>query len=390
METRSILHLDLDTFFVSVERVRDSRLNGRPIIIGGSSDRGVVSSCSYEARSFGVRSAMPMKMARAMCPEAVFIRGDMELYTKYSRMVTDIIADKAPLYEKASVDEHYVDLTGMERFHGCASWSHELRDTIIRETGLPISIGLSVNKTVSKIAAGEAKPNGEREVAQQQVLPFLDPLSIRKIPMIGRKTYHTLRSMGISTIHTLRVIPAEMLGSLMGQNGMEIWKKANGIDNTPVIRYSEQKSVSTEHTFDRDTTDTVMLNQMIVSMTEKLAYELRRQEKLASCLTVRIRYSDFDTRRLWQRRMLIRLIGVKVSGLVRGVQQLNMFEDTPEMVNLYMTMDRLRGRFGRHAIRRAAGVMTAAERSERELRKASELLAEKSRIEERLRGWHFH
>jgi DNA polymerase-4 len=349
-----------------------------------------------------------------MCPEAVFIRGDMELYTKYSRMVTDIIADKAPLYEKASVDEHYVDLTGMERFHGCASWSHELRDTIIRETGLPISIGLSVNKTVSKIAAGEAKPNGEREVAQQQVLPFLDPLSIRKIPMIGRKTYHTLRSMGISTIHTLRVIPAEMLGSLMGQNGMEIWKKANGIDNTPVIRYSEQKSVSTEHTFDRDTTDTVMLNQMIVSMTEKLAYELRRQEKLASCLTVRIRYSDFDThtlqqrvpytafdhlliseaqnlfRRLWQRRMLIRLIGVKVSGLVRGVQQLNMFEDTPEMVNLYMTMDRLRGRFGRHAIRRAAGVMTAAERSERELRKASELLAEKSRIEERLRGWHFH
>lgn len=220
--------------------------------------------------------------------------------------------------------------------------------------------------------------------------------------------------MGISTIHTLRVIPAEMLGSLMGRNGMEIWKKANGIDNTPVIRYSEQKSISTEHTFDRDTTDTVMLNQMIVSMTEKLAYELRRQEKLASCLTVRIRYSDFDThtlqqrvpytafdhlliseaqnlfRRLWQRRMLIRLIGVKVSGLVRGVQQLNMFEDTPEMVNLYMTMDRLRGRFGRHAIRRAAGVMTAAERSERELRKASELLAEKSRIEERLRGWHFH
>jgi DNA polymerase-4 len=403
MENRSILHLDLDTFFVSVERVRDSRLNGRPVIIGGSSDRGVVSSCSYEARSFGVSSAMPMKMARAMCPEAVFIRGDMEMYTKYSRMVTDIIADRAPLYEKASVDEHYVDLTGMERFHGCASWAHELRDTIINETGLPISMGLSVNKTVSKI-----------EVAHQYVIPFLDPLSIRKIPMIGQKTYHTLRSMGISTIHTLRVIPAEMLESLMGQNGMEIWKKANGIDNTPVISYSEQKSISTEHTFDRDTTDTVMLNQMIVSMTEKLAYELRRQEKLASCLTVRIRYSDFDThtlqqripytafdhvligeaqslfRRLWQRRMLIRLIGVKVSGLVRGVQQLNMFEDTPEMVSLYMTMDSLRGRFGRYAVRRAAGVMTAAERNERELRKATELLAEKSRMEERLRGWHYH
>jgi len=415
MDSRSILHLDLDTFFVSVERVRDSRLNGRPVIVGGGSDRGVVSSCSYEARSFGVSSAMPMKMARAMCPEAVFVRGDMEMYTKYSRMVTDIIAEKSPLYEKASVDEHYIDLTGMERFYGCARWAHELRGTIIKETGLPISMGLSVNKTVSKIAAGEAKPNGEKEVAQQYVLPFLDPLSIRKIPMIGQKTYHTLRSMGISTVHTLRVIPAEMMESLMGQNGTEIWKKANGIDNSPVISYSEQKSISTEHTFERDTTDTVMLSQLIISMTEKLAYELRRQEKLASCITVRIRYSDLDThtlqqripytafdhvlineaqslfRRLWQRRMLIRLIGVRVSGLVRGVQQLDMFEDTPEMVSLYMTMDTLRGRFGRHAIRRAAGVMTAAERSERELRKASELLSEKSRMEERLRGWyHVH
>lgn len=412
MESRSILHLDLDTFFVSVERVRDSRLNGRPVIIGGSSDRGVVSSCSYEARNFGVSSAMPMKMARVMCPEAVFIRGDMEMYTKYSRMVTDIIAEKAPLYEKASVDEHYIDLTGMDRFYGCSMWAHELRNTIIKETGLPISMGLSVNKTVSKMAAGEAKPNGEKEVAQQYVLPFLDPLSIRKIPMIGQKTFHTLRSMGISTIYTLRTMPAEMLDSLMGKNGIEIWKKANGIDSTPVISYSEQKSISTEHTFERDTTDVVMLNQMLVSMTEKLAYELRSHEKLTSCITVRIRYSDFDThtlqqripytafdhvlinearnlfRRLWQRRMLIRLIGVRVSSLVRGVQQLDMFEDTPEMVSLYMTMDSLRGRFGRNAIRRAAGVMTAAERSERELRKATELLNEKKLMEERLHQWH--
>ena len=213
--------------------------------------------------------------------------------------------------------------------------------------------------------------------------------------------------MGISTVHTLRVVPGEMLMSLMGQNGWKYGRKPTD-RNSPVISYSEQKSISTEHTFERDTTDTVMLSQMIISMTEKLAMSYRRQEKLASSITIRIRYSDFDThtlqqripytafdhvligeaqslfRRLWQRRMLIRLIGVKVSGLVRGVQQLDMFEDTPEMVSLYMTMDSLRGRFGRHAIRRAAGVMTAAERSERELRKASELLAEKSRMEERL------
>lgn len=411
MESRSILHLDLDTFFVSVERLRDSRLNGKPVIIGGGSDRGVVSTCSYEARSYGVSSAMPMKMARAMCPEAVFIRGDMELYSKYSHMVTDIIAEKSPLFEKASVDEHYIDLTGMDRFYGCAQWSHELRRTITRETGLPLSMGLSVNKTVSKIATGEAKPNGEKEVDQQYVIPFLDPLSIKKIPMIGQKTYHTLRSMGISTVYTLRSIPHEMLESLMGKNGTEIWKKANGIDTTPVISYSEQKSISTEHTFEKDTTDIVMLNQLLVSMTEKLAYELRHQEKLTSCITVRIRYSDFDTqtmqkripytafdhilidnakelfRRLYQRRMLIRLIGVRVSSLVRGVQQLNMFEDTPEMVRLYLTMDSLRGRFGRNAVRRAAGVMTSSERSERELRKAEETLNEQKLMEERLRGW---
>src|SRR5512136_3285518 len=145
---RSILHLDLDTFFVSVERLKNSRLNGKPVIIGGMSDRGVVSSCSYEARRYGVSSAMPMKMARNMCPDAIVIRGDMELYSNYSNMVTTIIAERAPLYEKASVDEHYVDLTGMDRFFGCSLWAQELRHDIIKQTGLPISSGLSVNKTV--------------------------------------------------------------------------------------------------------------------------------------------------------------------------------------------------------------------------------------------------
>src|SRR5665648_433519 len=414
MESRSILHLDLDTFFVSVERVRDSRLNGRPVIIGGGSDRGVVSSCSYEARSFGVSSAMPMKMARTMCPGAVFIRGDMEMYTKYSRMVTEIIAEKSPLYEKASVDEHYVDLTGMDRFYGCSRWSHELRNTIIKETGLPISFGLSVNKTVSKIAAGEAKPNGEREVGQQYVIPFLDPLSIKKIPMIGQKTYHTLRSMGISTIHTLRGIPAEMLGSLMGKNGTDIWKKANGIDSTPVISYSEQKSISTEHTFEKDTTDMIKLNQLLVSMVEKIAFELRKQEKLTSCITLKIRYSNFDTHtlqkripytsfdhvltdiakelfgRLYQRRMLIRLIGVRFSHMVRGVQQLDLFDDTPEKVSLYMAMDKLRKRLGRNAVMRASGVMTVAEREEKALKQLENAIKEQNMMEERLRGYQMY
>ena len=408
---RSVLHLDLDTFFVSVERLRNSRLNGKPVIIGGMSDRGVVASCSYEARKYGVSSAMPMKLARNLCPDAIVIRGDMELYSNYSNMVTSIIAERAPLYEKASVDEHYVDLTGMDRFFGCSLWSHELRREIMKETGLPVSMGLSINKTVSKIAAGEAKPNGEMEVRKDIVLPFLDPLSIKKIPMIGDKTYHSLRSMGISTIYTLRNIPADMLEKLMGRNGLEIWKKANGIDSTPVISYSEQKSISTEHTFDKDTTDLHRLNQLLAGMVEKIAFEMRNQEKLTSCVTVKIRYSNFDTHtlqkripytsfdhvlidiarelfsRLYQRRMLIRLIGVRFSHLVRGVQQLDMFDDTPEKVSLYMAMDRLRKRFGRYAVRRASGVMTISEREEKELKQLENTVKEQQMMEQRLRGW---
>lgn len=407
---RVILHLDLDTFFVSVERLKNSRLNGVPVIIGGLSDRGVVAGCSYEARQYGVSSAMPMKMARQLCPDAVFIRGDMESYSKYSRTVTDVIADRSPVYEKASVDEHYIDLTGMDRFFGSYKWSHELRETIISETGLPISLGLSVNKTVSKIATGEAKPNGEKEVENKMVLPFLDPLSIRKIPMVGQKTYHLLRSMGISTIYTLRQIPPDMMTSLMGKSGNDIWKKANGVDHSPVVNYSEQKSISTETTFERDTTDLVKLNQILASMVEKIAWQMRRQEKLVSCITVKIRYSNFDTHslqkripytsfdhvlmetakelfaRLYQRRMLIRLIGVRFSHLVRGVQQLNMFEDTPEMVSLYMTMDQLRRRFGQNAIKRACGVMTSTEKEEKALKRLENALNEQNRMEERLRN----
>ena len=411
---RSILHLDLDTFFVSVERLRNSRLVGKPVIIGGMSDRGVVSSCSYEARKYGVSSAMPMKMARSMCPDAIVIRGDHEAYSNYSNMVTEIIAERSPLYEKSSIDEHYIDITGMDRFYGCYKWSHELRGYIIKETGLPISIGLSVNKTVSKIATGEAKPNGEIEVRKDVVLPFLDPLSISKIPMIGQKTYHVLRSMGIATIYTLRNIPAEMLETLMGKNGIEIWKRANGIDSTPVISYSEQKSISTEHTFEKDTTDMTRLNQLLVSMVERISYDLRKQEKLTSCVTVKIRYSNFDTHtlqkripytsfdhvltevakelfaRIYQRRMLIRLIGVRFSNLVRGVQQLDMFDDTPEKVSLYMAMDKLRKRFGRDAVRRAAGVMTSTEREEKAKKQVENALKEQEMMEQRLRGYYMY
>lgn len=376
---RNVVHLDLDTFFVSVERLQNDRLKEKPVIIGGLSDRGVVASCSYEARRLGVHSAMPMKMARQLCSEAVFIRGDMDLYSRYSSMVTDIIAEQAPVYEKASVDEHYIDLTGMERFFGSLKWTHELRNSIIKHTGLPISFGLSVNKTVSKIATGEAKPNGELQVPRDGVQPFLFPLSIRKIPMLGPKTYKTLRSMGIARIETLSRIPVEMMQSMMGKNGVVLWKRAHGIDNTPVKPYSERKSMSAERTFASDTTDMKMLEAWLTSLTEKLAFQLRQQELLTACVTVKIKYANFDTHtlqkripytcfdhvllgvarelfsRLYNRRMLIRLLGVKLSHLVHGVQQLNMFEDTTEMVHLYQSMDRIRNRYGPKAIQRASG-----------------------------------
>jgi DNA polymerase-4 len=378
---KTVVHYDMDTFFVSVERLHNSHLNGKPIIIGGTSDRGVVASCSYETRLFGVRSGMPMKLARRLCPEALLIRGDMDSYSRLSDTVTQIIAERAPVYEKASIDEHYLDITGMDRFFGCMKWAHELRDTIIKETGLPISFGLSVNKTVSKIATGEAKPNGEKEVEKYEVQSFLDPLSIRKIPMLGPKTYYLLRSMGIETIHTLAEIPVEMMQQVLGENGIMIWKKAHGIDNTPVKPYSEQKSLGTERTFEQDTTDVSFLERLIVGMAEKLAFQLRKQEKMTSCVTVKIRYANFDTytqqkripytqfdhnlletakdlfQKLYQRRMLIRLIGVRFSHLVNGTQQLDLFEDTAERVNLYLSMDQIRKRFGSMAIRRASGLV---------------------------------
>ena len=390
MRERNIVHLDLDTFFVSVERLRDSSLVGKPVVIGGLSDRGVVASCSYEARQYGVHSAMPMKLARNLCDDAIVIRGDSEMYTKYSRLVTDIIAEEAPLYEKASIDEHYIDISGMDRFFGCMQWTHELRQKIIRHTGLPISYGLSVNKTVSKIATGEAKPNGELEVVKSQVIPFLSPLSIRKIPMIGDKTYRLLRSMCIQTVRTLQEMPVEMMEKVLGKNGNEVWRRANGIDAAPVRPYSERKSISTERTFEKDSIDVVHMQELLVSMVERLAYDLRKKQKLTACITVKIRYSNFDTHtlqkhipytsfdhvlistvkelfdRLYQRRILIRLIGVKLSHLVGGVQQLDLFEDTPEMIRLYLALDKLRNRYGKKSIRRAVGISNREKMKEEE------------------------
>ena len=239
---RAIVHMDLDTFFVSCERLQESKLNGIPVIIGGG-DRGVVASCSYEARYFGVRSAMPIKMALKLCPDAKIIRGDYERYSKFSKEVTEIIQEKVPVLEKASIDEFYMDLSGMDQFFGCYQWTKEIAESVTKNTGLPISFALSTNKTVSKIGTGESKPVGRFEIPAKNINSFLNPLSIRKIPMVGEVTFQLLSRVGIRKIQTLAEMPVLVLQQMIGKNGAELWKKANGIDLNPVIPYSERKSL---------------------------------------------------------------------------------------------------------------------------------------------------
>lgn len=375
-----ITHMDLDSFFVSVERLKNSALNGKPVIIGGNSDRGVVASCSYEARSFGIHSAMPMKQAKQLCPNAIIIRGDSQLYSDYSKDVTSIIAETVPLYEKSSIDEFYIDLTGMEKFFGSWKLAIELKDKILRETGLPISFGLASNKTVSKVATGTAKPAGQRKVDFGDEIPFLAPLSVRKIPGVGAETYKTLRGLGIQYIKTLQEMPMELLFKTLQKPGIDLWKKAQGIDNRKVEPYQERKSIGSERTFEKDTIDVVKLRNIISAMAENLAYQLRKGDKLCACITVKVRYSDFNTHtlqakipytsadhiliakslelfdKLYNRRLLIRLIGVRLSDLVSGGFQMNLFEDTEELANLYQAMDRLRNRYGNDAVKRANGL----------------------------------
>ncbi|CAZ95313.1 MULTISPECIES: DNA polymerase IV [Zobellia] len=379
-EERAIVHMDLDTFFVSCERLQDSRLNHKPILIGGTSDRGVVASCSYEARKFGIHSAMPMRMAKQLCPEAIVLRGNATTYSKYSNLVTEVIKDSVPLYEKSSIDEFFIDLTGMDKFFGCHQMAIELRQRIIRETGLPISFGLSTNKTVSKIATGQAKPNNQIRVFKGTEKPFLAPLSVRKIPMVGEVTYKSLCDLGIKKIVTVQQMPMQLMHKVLGKNGLSIWKKANGIDNSPVIQYHERKSISTERTFDKDTTDIKKLKSITIAMAENLAYQLRRGNKLTACITFKIRYSDFQTytqqqkipyssldssilpvvlnlfEKLYNRRLLVRLIGVRFSHLVEGGHQINLFEDNEKLIRLSLAIDKMRERYGDRSVISAAGM----------------------------------
>jgi DNA polymerase-4 len=373
---RAILHLDLDAFFASVEVLRDSALAGRPVIVGGPRERGIVASCTFEARVFGVRKGMPVRQALFLCPSAVVLQGDVEAYARHSAVVRDIVAEQALVFEQVALDEFYLDLTGMDRFFGCWKWSNELRARVLRESGLPVSLGLAVNKTVSRVGAVEAKPNGTRLVEAGTEKGFLAPLPVGRLPGVEPARARHLARMGVRTCRVLGAIPPRLLEYEFGPDGRELWQRANGEDHTPVVPYCEQPALSSEHTFAVDTIEPRVLHTEIRRQVGELAFELRRTGQLTSHVTVKLRYTDGNTYTrqarvphtahdrvltertlalfdaLFERRQLVRMVGVRFAGLVRGGYQLSLFEDTDKEARLLAGMDRVRTRFGENALKK--------------------------------------
>lgn len=378
LPVRTIAHFDLDSFFVSVETLNDPSLRGKPVLVGGR-ERGVVAACNYEARKFGIHSAMPMKNAMRLCPHATVVKGTRGEYSRFSRWVTEIIAAEAPLFEKASIDEFYLDLTGMDKYFNAFDWTKKLREKIIDTTQLPISFGLASNKMIAKMATDEAKPNGFIWVPAGKETDFLDPLKVSKIPGVGAQTFRTLLQAGIETIKELREADPAMLERYVGNYGIDLWHKANGRHNSEVHAYHEAKSVSTENTFDENKTDMTFLMNELVRMTEKIAFELRQDNKMAGCIAVKIRYPDFETtsrqvtipytfyddelipiakdlfHKLYRKGRPVRLLGVRLNELTGEAVQTNLFNDTGKKASLYKAIDDVKLRFGKDLLTKGSG-----------------------------------
>ena len=375
METSKhhIAHFDLDSFFVSVEIRNDPGLKGKPVAVGGY-ERGVVAACSYEARKFGIHSAMPMKRALQLCPQLIVTSNSRDQYSKYSRWVTDIIASNVPLFEKASIDEFYIDLTGMDKFFGVSKYARELRELIMRETGLPISCGLASARFISKMATNEAKPNGFLEIPHGKETEFLWPLGIEKINGVGKQTEQQLKNFGIYTIEDIARTPVELLERYVGKWGEVLWQKSQGIGSVEIATDWEQKSMSHENTFDTDHTDTTFLHRELVRLTEKTCVGLRDDEKLTGCVTVKIRYSDFETTsrqetvdytalddvliekvkslfdKSYQKGRPVRLLGVRFSQLIPFTMQMSLFDNKMGKMKLYKAVDHIKDRFGSSSV----------------------------------------
>ncbi len=375
---RTIVHMDLDSFFVSVERLLDPTLVGVPVIVGGRGKRGVVSSCSYEARKFGVRSAMPVGKALKLCPEARVVGGAN--YSHYSGLVTDIIRASAPLFEKTSIDEFYLDLSGMDTYFNAYEYATEIRMRIINELNLPISFGMATSKTVAKIATGLAKPNGQLRVEPGTEMAFLAPLSVAKIPYLGAKGVEKLSGVGVTHISQLQQFPVVQLEALFGKMGRVLWNKARGIDSSEIHTSREEKSISVERTFRDDSTNPEFLMEYFNSMVESSAYNLRKKGHYTTCVTVKLRKSNFETHtqqvtikptcldseilktarelflKAWDGKSALRLIGLKLSNFVDDNFQQDMFDDNEGKIKLHKLMDELKDKYGKSAVRKASNL----------------------------------
>jgi DNA polymerase-4 len=374
---RYIAHFDLDSFFVSVEMLLDPSLLGKAVVVGGSRDRGVVTTCSYEARKFGVRSAMPMRKAMELCPHAIIVKSSYGQYAKYSAWVTNIIAANAPLYEKASIDEFYIDLTGMDTFFNPLEWTIKLRQAIMDETGLPISFGLATNKLVAKIATDEAKPNGYLFVTPGKEKEFLAPLPVEKLGGVGKKSHQTLLALGIHTIGDILKHDGVLLEKALGKWGTQLIRQANGKSDSVVSPHRESKSISAENTFEENTADLDILLAQLVGQAERVAYELRQEKKFATCVAIKFRNANFETStrqitipatiadsdiikaatdlftKLYVPGTLVRLLGVRLAGLTDTGAQTNLFDNKTEQHALYDAIDAVKNKFGKSVLRKA-------------------------------------
>src|SRR5712672_1897247 len=378
----SILHVDMDAFFVSVELLERPELRGKPVIVGGGpNQRGVVTAASYEARKFGVHSAMPLRTAGRLCPHAVYLDSHHAKYSEWSDRVATILAKFSPIVEMVSIDEAYLDLSGTERLHGPPlAAADKLLRTITRDTGLPCSGGLASTRLVAKVASDQAKPRGLLWVVPGSEARFLAPLSVRKIPGIGEVTERALRALRIETVEQLAGQPLEKLDKVFGQWGTALYRKARGGDSYEFVIDAEPKSISHNHTFGEDTDDTTALTAMLSHLSQKACKRLREAGLSARTLTLTIRYAGFDTytrsktlhhpvqfdsdafavfvslfREHRNTKRKVRLIGVALSGLTHGNAQLE---------KLSKAADSLRDRFGFGKIQFGGSLLT--EKPERE------------------------
>ncbi|MBV8553578.1 MAG: DNA polymerase IV [Acidobacteriaceae bacterium] len=381
---RLICHVDMDAFFVSVEELFDPSLRGKPVIVGGKANqRGVVAAASYAARKFGVHSAMPLRTAGQLCPQAIFVDGHPERYRQYSKKVYEILEQFSPLVEMASIDEAYLDLTGTERLHGPAlKAAHALHEMIRSQTHLRSSLGLAASRLVAKVSSDQAKPNGALYILPGQEARFLAPLEVRKIPGVGKKTEAALHKLGIRKVGDLAALDEHLLASHFGRWGLALAGKARGADaggwfDTEIGAAEDPKSISHEHTFGEDTAEREQLETVLLKLSEMVAKRLREHRLYARTIQLKLRDEDFVTitrastldhatqldnevagavihlfRQAWDGRTLIRLLGVHAGGLQETEGQMSLLEEprTARLRQAFRSVDHIRDRFGSQSI----------------------------------------